>query len=118
MTKFPSRMFRWAAIYGVIVLAPLYLLPLPIKAAEIQLGFVSLALTFQAIFWVIGSDPVRFRPLMPIAVVEKLVFALPALALYFVWGRTIAAVAVFAVIDLLLGLGFFLAWRKTPLTRA
>ena len=43
MGKFPSRMFRWAAIYGVIVLTPMYFTPLPELGAEVLLGFVGLA---------------------------------------------------------------------------
>jgi hypothetical protein len=110
---FPRRMFRWAAIYGVIVLLPMYLTPLPQRGAEVFLGFVGLALVFQAALWIIGGDPMRYRALMPVAVAEKLVFGLPALAL-FAQGRTEAPIAGFAGIDLLLGLGFWLAWRRTP----
>jgi hypothetical protein len=113
-TKFPSRMFRWAAIYGVVVLAPLYLTPLPPTLGETLLGFIGLALVFQGVFWVIGGDPVKYRALMPLAVAEKLVFGVPALALYAQGYPVPPPVAVFAGIDLLLGLGFFLAWRKTP----
>lgn len=118
MTKFPSRMFRWAAIYGAVVLLPLYFTPLPPLSAETFLGFVGLALVFQGVFWTIGGDPVKYRALMPYAVLEKLVFGAPALSLYLQGYPVPPPVAVFAGIDLLLGLGFFLAWRKTPLTRA
>ena len=111
-TKFPRRMFRWAAIWGVIVLTPMYFAPLPLRGAEVFLGFVGLALVFQVMFWIIGSDPVKCRALMPVAVAEKLVFGLPALAL-FAQGRTEAPVAGFAAIDVVLGLGFWLAWRRT-----
>lgn len=114
MTTFPSRMFRWAAIYGVIVLLPLYFTPLPPVGAEVFLGFVGLALVFQAMFWIVGSDPVRFRALMPVAVAEKLVFAVPCLALFAQGYPVNQPVAAFALIDLLLGLGFFMAWRKVP----
>lgn len=118
MRTFPSRMFRGAAIYGVIVLAPLYLTPLPPTMGETLLGFIGLALVFQGLFWVIGSDPARYRPLMPLAVAEKLVFAVPALALFAQGYPVPTPVAAFAGIDLLLGAGFFIAWRRTPLTRA
>lgn len=114
MTTFPSRMFRWAAIYGVIVLTPLYLAPLPPQLGETLLGFIGLALVFQGVFWVIGSDPVKYRALMLLAVAEKLVFGVPALTL-FAQGYPVALpVAVFAVIDLALSLGFLLARRRTP----
>lgn len=110
--RFARRMFRWAALYGIVVLAPLYLAPLPERGAEVSLGFIGVALVFQAVFWIIGGDPARYRALMPCAVGEKLVFGLPALAL-FAQGRAAPAVAVFAAIDVLLGLGFMLAWRRT-----
>ncbi|MBS0473570.1 MAG: hypothetical protein JSR28_00270 [Proteobacteria bacterium] len=113
-SSFPSRMFRWAAIYGVIVLLPLYLSPLPPVGGEVFLGFVGLALVFQASFWIIGTDPARYRALMLPAVAEKLVFAIPCLALFAQGYPVNRPVAAFAVIDLLLGLGFFLAWRRTP----
>ena len=116
MGKFPSRMFRWAAIYGVIVLTPMYFAPLPELGAEVLLGFVGLALVFQGVFWMIGGNPLKYRALMPLAVAEKLVFGVPTLALY-AQGYPIAPpVAVFAAIDLALGLGFLLAWRRTPVT--
>ena len=110
---FPRRMFRWTAIYGVIVLAPLYLTPLPPVGAEVFLGFVGLALVFQAVFWIIGGAPVKYRALMLPAVAEKLVFGLPVLALFAQGYPVPPPVAVFAGIDILLGLGFWLAWRQT-----
>lgn len=114
MGKFPQRMFRWASIYGVIVLAPLYFLPLPPQGAEVYLGFVGLALVFQGVFWTIGGDPVKYRALMPFAVLEKLVFGVPAAALYLQGYPLTPDIPLFAGIDLALGLGFFLAWRQTP----
>jgi hypothetical protein len=107
-------MFRWAAIYGVIVLAPLYLLPLPPAGGEVLLGFIGLALVFQALFWIIGGNPVKYRALMPLAVAEKLVFAAPAMGLYASGYPVAMPLPVFAAIDLLLGAGFLLAWRMTP----
>ncbi|MEQ1641036.1 MAG: hypothetical protein ABL881_09520, partial [Novosphingobium sp.] len=97
-----------------LVLTPLYLTPLPPLMGETLLGFVGLALVFQGVFWVIGGDPQKYRALMPLAVAEKLVFGVPALAL-FAQGYPVALpVAAFAAVDLALGLGFFVAWRKTP----
>ncbi|MFC0588962.1 hypothetical protein ACFFF7_06000 [Novosphingobium aquiterrae] len=113
MSSFPSRMFRWAAIYGVIVLLPLYFTPLPPQGGEVFLGFVGLALVFQTLFWIIGSDPQRYRALMLPAVAEKVVFGGPCLALFAQGYPVNRPVAAFAVVDLLLGLGFYLAWRRT-----
>lgn len=114
MGTFPSRMFRWAAIYGVIVLLPMYLAPLPPVMAETLYGFIGCALVFQGVFWIIGGDPARFRALMPLTVAEKLVFAIPALVLFAIGYPMHPALPVFAFIDLLLGAGFLMAWRMTP----
>jgi hypothetical protein len=114
MDRFPARIFRGAAIYGVIVLAPMYFAPLPERLGETLYGFIGLALVFQGVFWTIGGDPVKYRALMPLAVAEKLVFGMPALALYAQGYPMAPPVAGFAGIDLLLGLGFLLAWRRTP----
>lgn len=109
---FARRMFRSAAIYGVIVLAPLYLTPLPAISPETFVGFIGAALVFQGVFWIIGGDPQRYQALMPLAVAEKLVFSLPALA-FWSQGRTAMPIAGFAAVDVLLGIGFFVAWRRT-----
>ncbi len=70
---------------------------------------------FQGVFWVIGGDPVRYRALMPWAIAEKFVFGLPALALFLI-GVTPREIALFAAIDLMLGIGFMIAWQRTPET--
>ncbi|MGH6786869.1 MAG: hypothetical protein ACREBO_08560 [Novosphingobium sp.] len=113
MSYFPTRMFRGAAIYGVIVLAPLYLAPLPQVGAETVLGFIGITLAFQAVFWIIGGNPRKYRALMLPAIAEKLAFGVPALALW-VQGRTPGMLAAFGAIDLLLALGFAVALRRTP----
>jgi hypothetical protein len=46
-------------------------------------------------------------------VAEKLVFGVPALACAAL-GRTAPSVAVFAVVDLALAVGFWRAWMLTP----
>lgn len=106
------RIFRGAAIWGFIVLPPLYLVPLPASGAETFLGFVGCALVFQFVFWIIGGDPLRYRALMVPAIFEKLVFGVPAIALY-LQGRVVPVVAFFAGVDLLLAILFFVARRST-----
>jgi hypothetical protein len=103
--------FRVAALYGVVVLLPMYFLAVPDPYRLTQLGFVGLALVFQVVFWVIGGDPVRFRPLVPLAVAEKAVFGIPALA-FFVLGRTDGFTALFAAIDVILGAVFVWAFLR------
>ena len=115
--RFASRVFLIAGIYGIIVLAPQYLveagvgmqLPEPLRNPEHFYGFVGLALVWQLVFLLISRDVVRYRPLMLIAVLEKAAFGVPVLLLY-ARGRVSAAVLSFGLIDLVLGVLFAVAY--------
>ena len=109
--KFASRVYFWAAVYGIPVLALAYLQPVPDPWHLTHLGFVGVALVFQGVFLVIAREPRRFAPLMPVTVFEKLSFGIPAVA-FFLRGQADAAAAVFGAIDLLLGMLFLVAWRR------
>lgn len=118
-STFAKRAFLGAGIYGIAALAPQYLLETgvgpdlpPLTRPEHFYGFVGTALVWQLVFLLIARDVRRYRPLMPIAVLEKLAFGLPAAVLY-ARGRVGAEVLVFGAIDLLLGTLFVLAYRAT-----
>ena len=118
---FARRVFLTAAVYGVLVLAPQYFMeakvgrdfPPPITHPEHFYGFIGVALAWQVLFVVIARDPVRYRPVMPVAVLEKLGFGIAAVAL-FVQGRLHAAVLGAGIIDLVLAALFLAAFRLTP----
>ena len=105
--------YRGAAVYGLLALLPQYhRAPVP-RADVATYGFIGTAAAFQLVFLVIASDPVRFRALMPVSVVEKLAFALPVAVLFWL-GKVPAAVLAIGAIDLGLGVSFALAWVRTP----
>ena len=118
-TTFASRAFRWAGIYGLIVLVPQYFWSAR-SASTIRrrsppehfYGFIGVALAWQLVFLVIATDVVRFRPLMLPAIVEKLAFSVPVLVLY-AQGRVAASVVGVGLIDLALGTAFAAAWLRT-----
>lgn len=118
--RFARWVFTGAAIYGIIVLAPQYFLeaqigrdyPPPITHPEHFYGFVGVALAWQFVFLLIGRDPARYRALMPIAVLEKLAFGLPAIVLY-AQGRLHAHALGAGLLDLLLGTLFAISFVKT-----
>ena len=123
---FAKRVFLLAGIYGIIVLAPQYLvesglglqLPAPIQTPEHFYGFIGLALVWQFAFLLIASDVRRYRPLMLIAVLEKLVFGVPVVMLYAA-GRVSVGVLTFGLIDLALGALFVVAYvRARPRAEA
>ena len=109
--RFARTVYRGAAIYGVIVLLPAYLIPLPDPYKLTQIGFVGLALVFQGLFWIIGGDPMRYRSLVPLTIFEKVCFGIPAVA-YFARGQTDAVTGTFGAIDLLLAVLFVIVWTR------
>jgi 1,4-dihydroxy-2-naphthoate octaprenyltransferase len=109
--RLARRIYRGAAIYGVLVLLPAYLIPLPDPYKLTQIGFVGLALVFQGLFWTIGGDPLRYRALVPLTVFEKLCFGMPAVA-FWARGQTDDVTAAFGAIDLVLAALFMIAWSR------
>lgn len=110
--RFASRVYRWAAIYGIVVLALAYLRPVPDPWHLTYLGFVGVALVFQGVFLAIARDPERFVPIMPLTLFEKLCFGIPAVA-FVLRGQADPVDGVFGAIDLALAVLFFIAWRRT-----
>ncbi len=123
MDRFARRVYTVAGIYGLIVMLPQYFMadrisrdtPPPITHAEYFYGFIGVVLAWQIAFLIIGRDPQRFRPLMPVTVLEKLVFAVPILMLW-ARGSVDRSVLPFAAIDLLLGALFLVSYLRTKVT--
>ena len=122
--RFARRVFRYAGIYGLIVLLPQYLIELgagssislPIQRPEYFYGFIGVAVAWQLVFLTIAMDIQRYRPLMIPAILEKLVFGIPVLLL-FANDRVGMQVLAFGMIDLILAALFLLAFRSTqPVT--
>ncbi len=119
--RFAKIVFTVAAVYGLLVLVPQYFLeerygrdfPPPVNHPEHYYGFVGLALVWQLAFLLIARDPVRYRPLMLVAVLEKLSFGVAAFVLYAA-GRVAPLVLAPAGVDLLLAALFVAAYLKTP----
>lgn len=118
--KFAKIVFWVAAIWGFIALTPLYFVydtigrqyPPPITHPDFYYGFVGVALAFQVAFAMIGSDPVRFRPMMIPSMLEKFSYA-GALIVLHLQGRLAASQLAFGGVDLLLGILFVVAFVKT-----
>ena len=118
--KFAKIVFWVAAICGLLIISPLYFLfdligkqdPPPITHPGFFYGFVGLALVWQITFISIARDPIRFRPIMIPAVLEKLVFSIPVIILV-IQNRMRRSDLAFAAIDLVLGLLFVFAYLRT-----
>lgn len=118
---FARRVYFWSGLYGLVALLPMYALeshigrafPPALNHPENYYGFLAVALAWQLAFIAISRDVVRFRPLMLPAIAAKFGFVLTILVLYLL-GRVAAAAAVPVAADLLIGLLFLVAWRRTP----
>jgi len=119
--KFAKIVFRAAGIWGFLIITPLYFIfdligkndPPPITHPAFYYGFVGIALVWQFAFLIISTDPVRFRPLMIAAILEKLAYSVPLLILIS-QKRTSPNDLVFAGIDLALCFLFVMAYLRTP----
>jgi uncharacterized membrane protein YuzA (DUF378 family) len=122
---FARRVFLIAGIYGLIVLLPFYFLeektgrdfPPAITHPEYYYGFIGLAVVWQILFLVLSRDPIRYRPMMIPAILEKLSFGIPAILL-FLQHRISPFVLGGAVVDLVLGALFVAAFLRTPSNQA
>ena len=118
--KFAKIVFYIASGWGILVLTPLYFMfdmigrqdPPPITHPAFFYGFVGVALAWQAAFIVIARDPVRFRPLMVPAMLEKLGYGGAAFLLYF-QHRMHASDLIFAGADLILLVLFLISFVLT-----
>jgi hypothetical protein len=119
--KFARITFRIAGIWGVLTLTPLYFIfnligqkdPPPITHPAFFYGFIGAALAWQIAFFVIATDPARYRGLMIPAVLEKFSYG-SAVMILVAQGRMRSSDLAFGVIDLLIGTLFAVAYLKTP----
>jgi hypothetical protein len=118
--KFARFVFIASGVWGIAALAPFYWLvditgrryAAPMDYPQFFWGFFSVALAWQFAFLLIGSNPVRFRPLMVPAIVEKFGFIV-TLTLLLGRGRIPSADAVAAIPDTVVGLLFVAAFAAT-----
>jgi hypothetical protein len=122
--KFAKITFWIAGIYGLISLVPLYFMyntigrmdPPPLNHPHFYYGFVGVTLVWQFAFFVIATNPVRFRPFILLAACEKLSYILAVAALYSA-GSLLPRQTVTALPDTLLAILFVIAFLRTPAAR-
>ena len=117
--RFARWTFGLAALWGIIVVGPLYFLesqiaetaPPAITHPEYYYGFIGTVLAWQLVYALIATDPMRYRPIMLIGAVGKAAFFVACLALYLL-GRADAVLPLATAPDLLLALLFCIAWAR------
>jgi len=119
--KTARRVFTIAGIYGIFALVPQYFMekkmgldfPPPITHPELYYGFIGVALAWQVLFLIVASDPVRYRPAMVPAILEKLTFGIACIVLY-LQGRLSSIILGAGIVDLILAVLFIVSFRATP----
>jgi len=119
--KFAKRVFMGAGIWGLVVVPPLFFLldvvnrqtPPAVTHLEFYYGFTAVTTVWQIAFLVVGSDPVRFRPMMLVCVCEKF-FYISLLLSFILTHRAPTRMVPAVVLDGSLGCLFIYAWRVTP----
>jgi hypothetical protein len=119
--RFAKIVFWLAAIWGFLIITPLYFMfaliskndPPPITHPGFFYGFVGVAMVWQLAFILMARDPIRFRPMMIPAILEKLVYSVPVIILV-LQKRMHPADLVFSATDLLLAVLFLIAYLRTP----
>lgn len=114
------QMVRWifwaAAIFGIVVVAPLYFLEgtmaaSPIARPEYYYGFAGVTLASQFLYVLIALDPVRFRPVILVGMAGKFSFVAACTILY-LQGRVELPVFAMSLFDLVWVVLFALAWLR------
>ncbi|MES2765593.1 MAG: hypothetical protein V4642_06990 [Bacteroidota bacterium] len=121
MLKAIKRIYLFAAIYGVLLLAPMYFMesktgidsPPAITHPEFYYGFIGVALAAQVMFFIISRDPIRYKPLMIAAILEKVSFGAAAIVLLS-QNRIPMNMFFGGCIDLFLMSLFIFSYLKTP----
>ena len=119
--RFAKWAFLLAGISGVIMIIPPFFLeerfgqdhPPPINHPELYYGFFGVTLSWQFMFLVIGSDPVRFRLAMFPSMSEKASFAIAIPVLYALERVTVTWIG-FALMDATWLMLFIIAFLRTP----
>ena len=121
--KFAKMVFLVAGIYGFIVVAPLFLTegiidatqPPAITHPEYYYGFACVTLVWQMLFLMLARDPMRYRPIMLMAVLEKTSGI--AFILLVLLHRSPPSMLIGGV-DVLLGILFLVAYTRTAPAKA
>jgi hypothetical protein len=118
--RFAKIVFLVAGIHGLLILSPMYFLenrigrdtPPAITHPENFYGFIGVALAWQVLFLVLSTDPVRYRPMILPAILEKVAWG-TALIVLFWQGRLALSTFAIGSVDWIFAFLFVAAYFKT-----
>ena len=118
--KFARIVFLIAGVWGLTIMTPLYFLfdyvgrsyPPPVTHPDLYYGFVGVTLVWQVAFLIISTNPIRHRPFMLVAFLEKAVYV-TTMAILYQRGQLELSQFSVAVPDSMLGVLFVVAFIRT-----
>lgn len=118
--RFAKWTFFAAGVYGLLATVPLYFnearmgedYPPAINHPEYYYGFAGVVVAWAVLFLFLSRDPLRYRPMMIPAMLEKFSFP-PAIFILFAQGRVAPLFIPLALIDLAFGVLFVISYFKT-----
>lgn len=124
--RFARVVFTIAGIWGLLIMTPLYFTfdavgrayPPPITHPDLYYGFIGVTLAWQVAFLVIGTNPVRYRPIMLAGMLEKFLYVGTMIALYLQGQLAPGQTAAIIVPDGAIGILFVVSFVKTPAFKA
>jgi len=118
--RFAKIVFWIAGVWGILVITPLYFMletigrqtPPALTHPQFYFGFLGVTLAWQIAFFIIATDPVRFRPMIVPSIIEKLTF-ISAIAVLYLQRRIVFSEAIPAFPDAILATLFAISFAKT-----
>jgi hypothetical protein len=118
--RFARVVFATAGILGLVILLPGFFtidmvgqqFPPAVTHPDFYYGFLCVTVAWQIVFLVVATDPIRYRPLMPAAMLEKFPYVAMLLIL-FSRGQLAPPQLAAVAIDGTLGVLFVAAFIKT-----
>lgn len=122
--KFARIVFVVAGIQGLLILTPMYFLeakigrdtPPAITHPEYFYGFAGVALAWQVLFLLLSTDPVRYRAMIPAAILEKITWGVALIVLH-LQGRLALSTFSIGSVDWIFAFLFLAAYFKTKSER-
>lgn len=119
--RFGRVVFTIAGIWGILLMTPLYFLreaieranPPAITHADLYYGFIGVTLAWQIAFLIVAANPLRHRPLMIAASLEKALYVGSIIVLAARGSFPTAQAVLVAVPDGTLGVLFLIAYART-----
>jgi hypothetical protein len=108
--RFAKIVFWIAGALGLLASVGLYFQP----GSYVYYGLIAGVLSWQVVFFLIASDPERYRPMMIPAMLEKLIWVVTLLYFHLRGQVTASELASGVIPHGLLGVLFVIACLKTP----